>query len=80
MNWLQISVTELVVGVKKLIKVAVGGRTVMLIAELAVVNEKSPKGQGSFLTGNDCQLSSSVAAHIRSVVVALLILARNTAI
>ena len=39
MNWLQISVTELINGMKQLIEVYIGGETVMLIAELAVVSE-----------------------------------------
>ena len=79
MNWLQNGVTQLVDGVKQLIKVDIGGGTVMLIAESAVISEKRPKGQDSFLIGHNCKLSTSVGAYISSVVVALLILAGNTA-
>ena len=43
MNWLQNGVTQLVDGVKQLIKVDIGGGTVTLIAESAVVSEKRPK-------------------------------------
>ena len=79
MNWLQISGTELVGDVKQLIEVDIGGGTVKLIAELAVVSEKAYKLQ-QLLTGGDCNLSvQSVDTHISLVVVALIILAENTA-
>ena len=57
----------------------IGGGTVMLIAESAVISEKRPNGQDSFLIGHNCKLSTSVGAYISSVVVALLILAGNMA-
>ena len=79
MNWLQNGVTQLVDSVKQLIKVDIGGGTVTLIAESTVISEKRPKGQGSFLISHNCKISTSFGAHIRSVVMALLILAGNTA-
>ena len=79
MNWLQISGTELVGDVKQLIEVDIGGRTVTLIAELGVVSEKAYRLQ-QLLTGGDGYLSAqSVDTHISLVVVALIILAKNTA-
>ena len=79
MNWLQNSVTQLIDGMKQLIKVDIGGGTVTLIAESAVISEKKPKGQDSFLISHNCKLSTSVGAYISSVLVALLIIAGNTA-
>ena len=79
MNQLQITGTELVDGVKQLIEVDIGGGTVMLIAELAVLSEKA-YGLQQLLTGGDGNLSAqSVDTHISLVVVVLLILAENTA-
>ena len=39
---------ELVDGVKQLIEVDIGDRIVMLTAEIAVVSDTRPMGQGSF--------------------------------
>ena len=64
MNWLQNGVTQLVDGVKQLIKVNIGSGTVTLIAESAVISEKRPKGQDSFLIGHSCKCRTSVDAYI----------------
>ena len=64
---------------KQLIEVDLGGGALTLIAELAVVSEKKPTGLSSFLTGDDCNLNTSVSTYISLMVVALLILAGNTA-
>ena len=76
---MQNGVTQLIDGMKQLIKVDIGGGTVTLIAELAVISEKKPKGQDSFLIGHNCKLSTSVGTYISTVVVALLIIAGSTA-
>ena len=48
MNWLQNGVTQLVDGVKQLIKVDIGGGTVTLIAESAVISEKGLRARIAF--------------------------------
>ena len=64
---------------KQLIEVDLDGGTLTLITELVVVSEKKPMDLSSFLTGDDCSLSTSVSTYISLMVMALLISAGNTA-